>query len=112
MNALKDKIEDMKARADRFKRQHETLKEAMHLALQTAEMPSLELAVATLSQRKLADDCQIDDETQLPSKFFTQPPLPDPKLDKKAVIEALQAKETVDGARLITGRSTLSIRYK
>jgi Siphovirus Gp157 len=51
----------------------------------------------------------ILDEAILPAKFWKAQ---DPKLDKKAVLDALKAKEDVPGASLSNGGETISIRVK
>lgn len=112
MHGIEGKIEALKARCERFKNQHAKIKEALHLALHTAEMPKIELAVATVSTRKLQDECEIVDETEVPAKYWVTPPTPDPKIDKKAILEALQNKENIPGTRLNGNRTTLSIKYK
>ena len=67
----------------------------------------LELPTATLSIKAVPAKAEITDEALLPSKFFKAQ---DPKLDKKAVLDALKAKEDVPGAVLSNGGETLSIR--
>ena len=52
---------------------------------------------------------EIVDESMIPSKFWKPS---DPKLDRKAVLEALKAKEDVPSATLSNGSETLMVRTK
>jgi hypothetical protein len=50
----------------------------------------------------------ILNEADIPSKFWKAQ---DPKLDRKAVLDALKAKEAVAGAELSNGGETIQIRW-
>lgn len=104
---LETRIKSLQERRDRFENQAERIKAAIHAAMGHAELRKLELATATLSIRAVPPKCEIVDESVVPSKFFKPQ---DPKLDKKAILDALKGKEFVPGARLTNGSETLSIR--
>lgn len=106
--SIKDLVEKTKARDERFKNQRELLRTAVLMAMEGAGMARLEMAVATLSTKKVPAGLQVVDESQIPSKFFVRG---DPKLDKKAVLEALKAKEEVPGATLDNGSTTIQIKF-
>ena len=65
-----------------------------------AEMRKMELPQATISLRAVPPKAEITDEALVPSKFWKAQ---DPKLDKKAVLDALKGKEDVPGASLSNG---------
>lgn len=105
--ALEARITDLRKRRDRFEGQAERIKAAIHLAMSQAEQRKMELPQATLSLRAVPPKAEIVDESLIPSKYWKPQ---DPKLDKKAVLDALKAKEDVPGATLSNGGETLSIR--
>jgi hypothetical protein len=107
--ALESREKNLSDRRQRFLDQAERLKASILVAMGHAEMRKLELPQATLSIRALSAKAQITDESLIPSKFWKPQ---DPKLDKKAVLDALKAKEAVPGAELSNGGETLSIGSK
>ena len=107
--ALETQIKNLGERRDRFDKQHERIKAAIHVAMAQAEMPKLELPQATLSLRALPPKAEITDEAAVPSRFWKTS---DPTLNRKAVLDALKAKEDVPGAVLSNGGQTISIRVK
>lgn len=104
---LDARISELRKRRDRFEGQAERIKAAIHVAMGQAELRKLELPQATLSLRAVPPKAEITDEGLIPSKYFKPQ---DPKLDKKAVLDALKAKEDVPGAMLSNGGETISIR--
>lgn len=105
--SLETRIKSLQERRDRFEDQAARIKAAIHVAMGQAELRKLELPQATLSVRAVPPKVEIIDESAIPSQFWKPQ---DPKLDKKAVLEALKAKEPVAGAVLSNGGETLSIR--
>ena len=104
--ALADGIEERRAR---FKRQHELLKDALLVAMESSEIKKLELPLATISVKRTPASAMIVDESAVPSKFWKPQ---DPKLDKKAVLDALKTGEAVEGATLSNGGQALQVRFK
>lgn len=107
--AIETRVKDLGDRRDRFEDQESRIKAAIHVAMAQAELPKLELPQATISLRAVPPKAEITDEALVPSKFWKPQ---DPKLDKKAVLDALKAKEAVPGAVLSNGGQTISIRVK
>lgn len=107
--AIETRIKDLSIRRDRFEDQEARIKAAIHVAMGQSEMRKIELAQATLSLRAIPPKAEITDEALVPSKFWKSQ---DPKLDKKAVLDALKAKEDVPGASLSNGGETISVRVK
>lgn len=104
--ALASQIKRLSERKSRFEDQRSRIKAAVHVAMGHAELRKLELPQATLSVRGVSPKVEITDEAAVPVKFWKPQ---DPKLDKKAVLDALKAKEEVPGATLSNGGETLSI---
>lgn len=107
--AIAAQVKALSERKERFAHQSERIKSAIHVAMGQAELRKMELAVATLGVRAVPAKCEILDESMIPSKFWKAQ---EPKLDKKAVLDALKAKEDVPGAVLSNGGETLSLRVK
>lgn len=105
--ALNIQIKALTERKSRFEAQHDRIKAAIAVAMQQAELRKLELPAATLTIKAVPPKADITDEALIPSKFWKPQ---DPKLDRKAVLDALKAKEDVPGARLTNGGETLSLR--
>jgi chromosome segregation ATPase len=104
--AIDQQITKLEIRRERFKNQAELLKTAISSAMSTAEVDRLELPNATLSIKAVAPKAIITDEAAIPSKFWKPS---DPRLDKKAVLDALKANEAVPGATLSNGSTTLQV---
>jgi len=49
----------------------------------------------------------VTDESQIPTRFFKPQP---PKLDRKELLDALKIGETVPGADMSNGGTTIQIR--
>lgn len=108
----KAKIEQIGTRVAAEERRVERLRAAIERAIVIAELPTpLRLPTATISISRHKPQPVIDDEALVPSRFFVQPPPPAPRLDKKALAEAL-ANEAVAGAHLDNGSISLTIRRK
>jgi hypothetical protein len=75
--------------------------------MSTAGVKKLERPAATLSLRSVPPKAIITSEVELPSRFFVDQA---PKLDKKAVLDALKAGEKVAGAELSNGGETIALR--
>lgn len=105
--ALAGLVKSYNARRDRLQNQGELLRAAISVALEAAGLKRLELPQATLTIKATPPSAVITDEAALPSKFWKPS---DPKLDKRAVLAALKEGETVPGATLSNGGTTLQVR--
>ena len=84
------------------------IKAAINVAMSQAELRKLELPQATLSIRAVPPKLETPDESLIPAKFWKTK---DPVLDRKAVLDALKAKEDVPGAVLSNGGETIAIKW-
>jgi hypothetical protein len=108
----KAKIEQIGTRVSMEEKRVERLRAAIERAMVITEQDKpLRLPSATLSIARRKPQPVIDNEADIPARFFTQPPAPPPKLDKKALAEAL-ASGPVPGARLDNGTISLTVRRK
>jgi hypothetical protein len=103
------RIKALQERRDRFEDQAARIKAAIHVAMSQGELRKLELPQATLSVRAVPPKVEITDEAEIPSRFWKPQ---DPKLDKKAIAEALKLNVPVPGATMSNGGETISIRDK
>lgn len=99
-------LNNLKARKERLEQQKETLRTALAVALEVGEVKKLETALGTISLRTVPPKVEIITESEIPGKFWKPQ---DPKLDKKAVLDALKAKEVVPGAVLSNGAQVIQI---
>ena len=105
INALAEKLEARKARLGA---QSDFLRTAITVAMEVGEVRKFELDIATLSLRAVPPKVEIVNEADIPSKFWKPS---DPKLDKKAILEALKEKQIVPGAVLSNGGQTVAVRF-
>ncbi|MCE2932681.1 MAG: siphovirus Gp157 family protein [Hyphomicrobiales bacterium] len=103
-SAYADEIKD---RAARFKKSAEMKRTLIANAIEISGREKIVTDVGTVSLRKVAPTAIIAEEADIPSRFYEPQP---PKLDKKAVLDALKAGEIIPGATLSNGGSTIQIR--
>ncbi|MFD1944699.1 siphovirus Gp157 family protein [Paradevosia shaoguanensis] len=111
IKGLKAKEGEFAERRDREERSVERIRTLIEQALLTAELPSMKLPTATLSIARRKPGVVVTNEADIPSRFWVIPD-PQPKLDKKALADALAANENVPGASLDNGTVSLTIRRK
>lgn len=94
-------------RAARFAKRAETARALIEQALTLADLEKLERPTGTLSLTRRAPKVEITEEADIPAEFWKPS---DPKLDKKALAEALKEGRSVPGACLSNAAPTLTIR--
>ena len=108
----KEKIKQIESRIAGEERRVDRLRAAIERAIVATDMPTpIKLPTATISISRRKPGVVVDNEAAIPARFFVQPPPPAPKLDKKALAEALAA-EPVAGAHLDNGSLSLTVRRK
>lgn len=105
--AISDQQKALGERKDRFAKQADHIRQAVLVAMGQADLKKLELPTATLSRKALPQKAEIINDADIPSRFWKPS---DPKLDRKALLEALKEKELIPGAALSNGGETLAIR--
>lgn len=106
-DAIASIIKTLGERKSRFASQADRIRTAICVAMGVAGIKKLELAQATISRRAVPPSAVFTNEADVPSRFWKPQ---DPKLDRKAVLDALKAKEVVPGATLSNGSETISIK--
>jgi len=100
---------ELAARQARFERRVETTRALIEQALSIAEIVKLERPAATLSMTQRGPKLEVATEAEIPARFWKAS---DPKLDRKALTDALKAGEDIAGAYLSNAAPTLAIRTK
>ena len=100
---------DLGDRRRRFEARIDADRALLEQAMLVAEIPKLERPGATLSLTTRAAKVEVSAEADIPAEFWK---VGDPKLDKKAVGDALKAGRTVPGACLSNAAPTLTVRTK
>ena len=103
----RDAAAAMSARADRFALRAERGRALLEQALTVADLKKVERPAATLSMAVRAPRLVVLEESDIPSRFWETPP---PRLNKRAVSEALKSGEQVPGASLSNAAATLTVR--
>lgn len=107
-DGLKAYGETIAKRQHRLSETAKRIRTAICSAMETGSIKSLELDIATATCKPVPPSVIINEEAQVPSKFWKPQP---PKLDKAAVLKALKEKEDVPGARLSNGGQTVSLKF-
>lgn len=106
---LDAKIDELKTRKGRFEKSIELRRTIILMALDRAGIDNVRCPLATLSRSTTKPKLVVDQEEQIPSRFWKPS---DPTLDRAKLKAALEAKETVPGARLGEPGVSLTIRVK
>lgn len=104
---LKDHREAMEARLRRFTGRADDKRALLVKTLEIAGRPSIETPAGTVSLRPVPPKVVEADASEIPSEFWAPSP---PKLDRKALLDALKAGRTVPGASLSNGGQTVAIK--
>lgn len=105
---LKAEAKNLTERARACANRAEGIKSYMAESLQTMELKKLNAGVHTISLRKGVQSVQIDDLEKLPPEFVEY--VTDIKPDKNLIKERLKLGDSIDGATLVTGKSSLIIK--
>lgn len=110
---LKAKIEEFEGRKKATETRAERLRALIEQAMLATDQDKLKLPSATLSLTKRAPGLIVTNDAEIPVEFWIEQERPAPKLNKKALIEALRTKKgTIPGATLDNGSFSLSVRRK
>lgn len=107
MDGIANMMASLKDRGERLQQQRDNLRTLLGVAMETGCIKKLETPLATASLRAVPPKAEIIDEAAIPARFWKPQ---EPKLDRKAVLDALKAKEPVPGATLSNGGMTVSIK--
>lgn len=102
--AVIKRIQDRKERAAR---RQDRLRAVVTQAMDVAGLKTAKTAGGTYTIRATPPAPIVEDESQIPAAYFKPQ---EPKLDKKAVNEAVTNGETIPGVRMSNGGISLTIR--
>jgi hypothetical protein len=105
--AIDATIKAMQDRKKRFEARAQMKRGMVGSAMEIAELPKKETPAGTVSLRALPPKVIVQDEAAVPARFWKEQA---PKLDKKAVGDALKEGAAVPGCELSNGGTTVSIR--
>jgi predicted phage gp36 major capsid-like protein len=100
-------ITRLKDRKDRAARRQERLRTIVTQVMDSAGLKTAKTAGGTYTLREVAPAVVVEDESLIPSAYFTQS---EPKISKSKINEAVKAGETVPGTRMSNGGISLTIR--
>ncbi len=107
-DALKAEAKALTARATSSANKVKHLKAYLASSINTMELKSVTAGVHKLSTRKGSQSVEIVDVDSLPVEFVEY--VTTTKADKNLIKEKLKLGETVEGAKLVTGKPTLMIK--
>ena len=108
--ALKQQVEDRKARKDRAEHRIEKRKEAIASLMEAAQLAKLPLPEATLSLRRLEPRPKVVDAEALPDAFVRVQQVRKPDLE--AIAAAAEQGATIPGVVMSNGGISLTTRRK
>lgn len=108
LSGLKTQKDTLAVRLHRLQERRQSRRSILEQALLLLERKTLERPVATLTLAERPPTLVVDEEAQIPSRFFDMKPL----LNRRLTKEALEAGEEVPGARLSNGSITLTVRRR
>jgi hypothetical protein len=108
ISGLKLHKDTIALRMHRLQERRESRRSILEQALFLLDRKTLERPLATLSLANRAPALIIEEEAQIPARFFELKP----SLNRRLAKEALEAGEEVPGARLSNGSVTLTVRRR
>jgi Siphovirus Gp157 len=109
VTALRARIGDMQERAARLEFRADQKRALVLAVMERADMRKLVQPDFSAFWRSGAPALIVVNEAQIPEPFWRPQP---PKLDRRAVLEALKAGHSIPGASLGSGANTLSVRTR
>ena len=109
--AIAEHIKILQARQARLEKRMEMTRTLVGVALDQAGRKSVDTPLGTATLKSVPPKLIIDADREgdIPSKFWKRG---DPKLDKKALKDAIKGGEKIDGARLDNGDSCVVFTFR
>ena len=107
--ALGMRISDMQERLSRFEARAEKKRALVTQVMERAQLKKLQEADFTVSLRAVPPGLVVCNEADIPEVFWKPQPA---KLDRKGLLAALGAGQSIPGANLGNGGTTISVRTK
>jgi hypothetical protein len=100
---IKAAADAMTERAARVRRRAESVRAYLLLNMQATGIRKIEAPQFTIAVQNNPASVEIDELAVVPPQYMVTPPPPPPKPDKKALVAALKAGETIPGVWLRQG---------
>lgn len=107
--ALKSRIDDLRARLDRLTERAKAKRRICAEAMETCSISKILGADLTVSLRARSKRVEVLDEARLPETYWK---IPAPVIDRRSLGEALKNGNEIEGATLIEGEATVSVRVR
>lgn len=107
--ALKNQIETLEIRKSRHEKCVEKMRTIILNVMDNAGLEKIKGTLSTISITKTKPKLEILEESEIPAKFWEAQ---DPKLNKHALLQALENKEEVQGATISENGISLAIRRR
>lgn len=108
----KAKEEAIADRRKAMEKRAEFIRASIEQAMLATEQECIPLPTATVFIAKRKPNLIVENEADIPSEFFAPQEPPAPRLDRKALMTALNEGRRIPGATLDNGTVSLSIRRK
>jgi len=109
IEALKGRMQELELRLERFKDRCEKKRALARWAMVEARLEKIMAADFSVGLRKAIEKVEVIDEGSIPLAYFV-PQVP--KLDRRAVTEALRRGDIVTGAELVLGEPSIQVRVR
>jgi len=109
---LKAKEQAFETRRKAAEARAERIRALIEQALVATDQQTMRLPTATISLSRRQPGLVVTNEADIPARFWIEQKRPAPKLDKKALAEALKAREEIPGATLDNGSLSLTVRRR
>ena len=109
LTALRTRIADMQARLNRIDDRAEKKRALVTSVMERADLRKITEPDFTVSLRPVPPPLVVTAEGEIPNTFWKPQP---PKLDRKALIAALNAGQVVPGATFGNGGVTIAVRTR
>ena len=109
LSGLKGRLDDLKARLERIRHRIEKKREVALAVMEDTGLEKLCEPDFTVSLRVTPPGVVITSEDDIPEWFWVPQ---DPKLDKRAILDAIKGGTAVSGAELANSKVSLAVRTK
>jgi len=109
IKGLKGRMDDLKQRLVRLQTRHDRKREVALAVMEDSGLDKLMEPDFTVSLRASAPGIVVVNEAEIPEAFWLPQP---PKLDRRAVLDAIRLKGSVPGAQLSNSKISLAVRTR
>lgn len=104
---IKAAEQKLKDRRERIEKSIATRRNVILMAMERAGIDTIRTPLGTLTKKAVPSAPLVADESLVPARFWTPQ---EPKLDKKAINDAVKAGESIPGVGMTNGGVSLQIR--